>query len=137
MRLNASLWKTEFEGLQLQTLRRDGSFQVINVAGATSQGIEADVNLAATDYLDVFFAVQFLDADFADEVPGLTPGLPALGGQDIPFASDITGILALISACQSVIVAGTFSLTATCFSGPSIFPLRNRTLRAPRNRMNY
>ena len=93
MRLNASIWKTEFEGLQLQTLRRDGSFQVINVAGATSQGVEADLNLAATDYLDVFFAVQFLDADFADGVPGLTPGLPALGGQDIPFASDITGNL--------------------------------------------
>ena len=93
MRLNASLWKTEFEGLQLQTLRPDGSFQVTNVAGATSQGIEADVNLAVTDYLDVFFAVQFLDADFDDGVPALSPGLPPMGGQDIPYASDITGNL--------------------------------------------
>lgn len=91
MRLNASLWKTEFEGLQLQTLRPDGSFQVINVSGATSQGIEADVNIAATDYLDVFFAVQFLDADFDDNAPALTPGLPPMGGEDLPFASDITG----------------------------------------------
>ena len=91
MRLNASLWKTDFEGLQLQTLRPDGSFQVVNVAGATSQGVELDVNLAATRYLDVFFAVQFLDADFDDGVPALSPGLPAMGGQDIPYASDITG----------------------------------------------
>ena len=93
MRLNASLWKTEFEGLQLQTLRPDGSFQVINVSGATSQGIEADVNIAATDYLDVFFAVQFLDADFDDEAPALSPGLPPMGGEDLPFASNITGNL--------------------------------------------
>ena len=93
MRLNASLWKTDFEGLQLQTLRPDGSFQVVNVAGATSQGVELDVNLAATQYLDVFFAVQFLDADFDDGVPALSPGLPAMGGQDIPYASDITGNL--------------------------------------------
>ena len=91
VRLNASLWKTEFEGLQLQTLRPDGSFQVINVSGATSQGIEADVNIAATDYLDVFFAVQFLDADFDDNAPALSPGLPPMGGEDLPFASDITG----------------------------------------------
>ena len=93
MRLNASLWKTEFQGLQLQTLRPDGSFQVINVSGATSQGIEADVNIAATDYLDVFFAVQFLDADFDDNAPALSPGLPPMGGEDLPFASDITGNL--------------------------------------------
>ena len=91
MRLNASLWKTEFEGLQLQTLRPDGSFQVTNVAGATSQGAEMDVNLAVNQYLDVFFSAQFLDADFDDGVPALSPGLPAMGGQDIPFASDITG----------------------------------------------
>ena len=91
MRLNGSLWKTDFQGLQLQTLRPDGSFQVINVAGATSQGVELDVNLAATQYLDVFFAVQFLDADFDDGVPALSPGLPAMGGQDIPYSSDITG----------------------------------------------
>ena len=93
MRLNASLWKTEFEGLQLQTLRPDGSFQVINVSGATSQGIEADINIAATDYLDVFFAVQFLDADFDDNAPALSPGLPPMGGEDLPFASNITGNL--------------------------------------------
>ena len=93
MRLNASLWKTEFAGLQLQTLRPDGSFQVINVSGATSQGIEADVNIAATDYLDVYFAVQFLDADFDDNAPALSPGLPPMGGEDLPFASDITGNL--------------------------------------------
>ena len=93
MRLNASLWKTEFAGLQLQTLRPDGSFQVVNVSGATSQGIEADVNIAATDYLDVFFSVQFLDADFDDNTPALSPGLPPMGGEDLPFASDITGNL--------------------------------------------
>ena len=91
MRLNASAWKTDFEGLQLQTLRTDGSFQVINVAGATSQGVELDVNLAVNRNLDVYAAVQFLDADFNDDVPALSPGLPALGGQDIPYASDITG----------------------------------------------
>ena len=93
MRLNASLWRTEFEGLQLQTLRTDGSFQVTNVAGATSQGAELDVNLAVNRNLDVYAAIQFLDADFDDGVPALSPGLPAMGGQDIPYASDITGNL--------------------------------------------
>ena len=91
MRLNASIWKTDFAGLQLQTLRTDGSFQVVNVAGATSQGVELDVNLAVHRNIDVYAAVQFLDADFDDGVPALSPGLPALGGQDIPYSSDITG----------------------------------------------
>ena len=91
LRLNASFWLTDFEGLQLQTLRTDGSFQVINVQGAKSQGVEADMNFAATDYLDITFAIQYLDAEFDSGVPALSPGLPALGGQDIPYASEWTG----------------------------------------------
>ena len=89
-RLNASAWDTDFDNLQTQTLRPDGAFAVVNIAGATSRGVEIETNFAATEAVTLSAAIQFLDATFADGLPALTPGFPPIGGQDIPFSSDTT-----------------------------------------------
>jgi outer membrane receptor protein involved in Fe transport len=97
MRLNLAAWSTQFDGLQVQTLREDGSFAVSNVEGATSQGIEAESSLAITDDLSASFGLQYLDATYDDGIPALTdsPGFLPLGGQDLPFASEWSGNVGL------------------------------------------
>ena len=90
LRLNISAWDTDFDNLQTQTLRADGAFAVVNIAGATSQGVEIETDFAASEAITVNASIQFLDASFADGLGPLTPGFPPLGGQDIPFASDTT-----------------------------------------------
>jgi outer membrane receptor protein involved in Fe transport len=90
LRLNVSAWDTDFENLQTQTLRSDGAFAVVNIAGATSRGIEIESMFAATDAVNINAAIQFLDATFEDGLPALTPGFPPLGGENIPFSSETT-----------------------------------------------
>ena len=97
MRLNLAAWHTSFDGLQLQTLRSDGSFAVTNVKGATSQGIEAESSIAFTENLSANLGVQYLDATFDSGIPALTvaPGYLPLGGEPLPFSSDWTGNVGL------------------------------------------
>ena len=97
LRLNGSIWNTDFEDLQTQTLRSDGAFAVVNIEGATSRGAEIEATFAATENADVSFAVQYLDATFEDGLPPLTPapGFLPLGGENIPFSSEVTANLGL------------------------------------------
>lgn len=97
VRLNVALFNTHFKGLQLQTLRADGSFAVSNVAGARSQGVELETLWAATSELTVNASVQYLDAKFDSGIPALTiaPGFLPLGGERLPFSSEWTGNLGL------------------------------------------
>ena len=87
VQLNAALWHTKFKGLQVQTLRPDGSFAVTNAQGATSQGLEADITARVVQGLALTASVQYADATFADGIPALSAGFPALGGQRLPFSS--------------------------------------------------
>ncbi len=95
LRLNVSAWNTDFENLQTQTLRADGAFAVVNIAGATSQGVEVEALFAATDYISLNASIQLLDATYEDGLPALTPGFPPIGGQEIPFSSDTTANLGI------------------------------------------
>lgn len=87
VQLNAAAWHTKFKGLQLQTLRSDGSFAVTNAEGAVSQGFEADITARVVSGLAVTASMQYADAKFADGVPALSAGFPPLGGQRLPFSS--------------------------------------------------
>ena len=90
LRLNVAAWNTDFEDLQTQTLRADGAFAVVNIAGATSRGIEIESDFAASEVFTLSGAIQFLDAEFDEGLPALSPGFPPLGGQNIPFSSKVT-----------------------------------------------
>lgn len=97
MRLNLSGWYTHFKDLQLQTLRGDGSFAVTNAAGASSKGIEGNVTYKLSADTTLNTTLQYLDAKFDSGVPALSTGsvngvpFPAMGGQQIPYASHWTG----------------------------------------------
>ena len=92
LRLNAAAWVTTFDDLQVQVLNPQGNFVVTNVEGAESTGIELEGEYAATDYLRFTGAVQFVDAQYDDDVGGLTTPIP-VGGTDLPYVSDTTASL--------------------------------------------
>ena len=95
LRLNLAAWNTDFDNLQTQTLRADGAFAVVNIEGARSRGVEMESTLVVNENVSVRAALQWLDAAFADGLPPLTPGFLPLGGEDIPFSSDLTGSVGL------------------------------------------
>jgi outer membrane receptor protein involved in Fe transport len=95
MRLNVAAWYTEFDDLQVQVLNPQGNFEVTNVAGAESYGVEVDGDYAANDYLTLNASVQWVDATYDDDVGGLTTPIP-VGGDDLPFVSDWTASIGFI-----------------------------------------
>lgn len=95
MRLNAAVWLTQFDDLQVQVLNPEGSFGVTNVAGAESLGIEVDGDYSVNDYLTINAAVVWVDASYDDDVGPLTTPIP-IGGERLPFVSDWTGNLGFV-----------------------------------------
>ena len=95
LRLNLAAWNTDFDNLQTQTLRADGAFAVVNIEGARSRGVEMESTLVVNENISIHAAVQWLDATFADGLPPLTPGFLPLGGEDIPFSSNLTGTVGM------------------------------------------
>ena len=90
-RLEAAIWKTDFEDLQQQVLQPDGSFSVVNVAGASSQGIEISGAYAITENWNINASLQYVDAEFDSGVGSITAGGRVLDGTPLPFVSDYTG----------------------------------------------
>jgi outer membrane receptor protein involved in Fe transport len=91
LRVNASIFLTQFDDLQLQTLRPDGTFDVVNVEGAEALGVEVETNWAVTDYLSIDAALMYLDATFDDGIGVIDPAFPDPSGEDLPFSSEWTG----------------------------------------------
>ena len=94
--LNASVFLTQFDDLQLQNLRPDGTFDVINASGAEAPGFEVEADWAATDNLSFKATILYLDAKFDDDVGVLDPTRPDPSGQRLPFSSEWTGQLGLV-----------------------------------------
>ena len=95
LRLNAAIWLTEFDDLQVQFLNPQGNFAVTNVEGAESLGVEVDGEWAVTDNLRLTGAVQWVDATYDDDVGPLTTPIP-VGGDNLPYVSDWTGNLGFV-----------------------------------------
>ncbi len=89
-RFEAAIWNTDFDDLQQQVLQPDGSFSVINVSGASSQGAEASGALSLSDNLSVNASIQYVDTEFSDGVGAIAQGGRVLDGTSLPFISDVT-----------------------------------------------
>ncbi|MFK8030146.1 MAG: TonB-dependent receptor [Gammaproteobacteria bacterium] len=110
VRLNATLFTNTFDDLQVSTstITTDAGGSVViipviaNVADSTSQGLEVEMQWAATDWLQVGFSGALLDTEYdafpnsacntangasADPVTGLCD----LSGQPLPLAADYSG----------------------------------------------
>jgi len=94
--LNASVFFTKFDDLQLQTLRPDGSFAVENAAEAEAPGVEIEGQWAATDNLTINAALLYLDAQFGDNIGIIDPSRPDPSGKRLPFSSEWTGQIGAI-----------------------------------------
>jgi len=99
--LNATLFQSEFDDLQVSTIDSvTATFNVGNAASATTKGLEADLTWAATGNLTLFASVAFLDStydSFPDgpctfvQNPTSAPGCTQdLGGRELPFAPDFS-----------------------------------------------
>lgn len=64
--LNAALFRTEFENLQVSVFDGTLGFNVGNAASAVSQGIELDGRMALTENLVLAGGLAFLDFEFQD-----------------------------------------------------------------------
>jgi iron complex outermembrane receptor protein len=91
--LNAALFRTEFEDLQVNTFDpATADSYVQNAAEVITQGLELDGRWAVNDYLTLGAAYTYLDAEYEDfnpapcAVDGSVPG-----SNQFPFACDASG----------------------------------------------
>lgn len=88
-RLNFSIYRNEYDDLQVSTLIGPGSFAVGNAASAVTQGAEADLQWRVTEALTFTATVALLDAEYDefDEGPcsqfQIDNGLCSSGFQDL------------------------------------------------------
>ncbi|MEM8497124.1 MAG: TonB-dependent receptor [Pseudomonadota bacterium] len=96
-RVNAALFQTEYEDLQVQVF--DGTLATVtrNAASATTQGFEVDSLWAATDSLTVTLGLGYTNAEYDDfqgascytsqtEAQGCVAGFQDLSGGDLQLA---------------------------------------------------
>lgn len=99
LQLLASAWSTDFDDLQIQVLRPDGTFAVSNAASATSEGIEIEGLFSATENLDLNFSIQWVEAEYGSDV-GFIPGAGDLSGQNLNNSSELTGVIGATYSAQ-------------------------------------
>ena len=102
--LNAALFKSEFDDLQVSTIDAvTTTFNVGNAATATTQGLEVDLTWAVTDQLTLFAAIAWLNSEYDDfpdgpctfvQNPTSAPGcVQNLSGKELPYAPEFSGTI--------------------------------------------
>jgi iron complex outermembrane receptor protein len=89
---NAAVFHIDWQDLQLNlpNLLAPGEFYIANVGGASSSGVELELNARVHPNVDVFGGVGYTKATFKDE--SLSGGM-AVGGNTIPNTPDYTASL--------------------------------------------
>jgi outer membrane receptor protein involved in Fe transport len=96
-RLNISIYRNEYDDLQVSALSGPVTFTVGNAASAVTQGVDADLQWQATEALFIQASVSLLDAKYDDfqgaacsyfqTSNGLCPnGVQDLSGKTLPYA---------------------------------------------------
>jgi iron complex outermembrane recepter protein len=89
---NAAVFHIDWEDMQLNlpNLFVPGEFYIANVGGATSSGVELDLNARVHPNVDVFGGIGYTKAEFKDD--SISAGLP-VGGNTVPNTPDYTASL--------------------------------------------
>jgi iron complex outermembrane receptor protein len=89
---NAAVFRIDWADMQLNlpNLFVPGEFYIANVGGATSSGVEAELNARVHPNVDVFGAIGYTKATFDDD--SISAGMP-VGGNTVPNTPDFTGAL--------------------------------------------
>ena len=90
--VNASVFRIDWEDLQLNLpdLTSPGSFYIANVGGATSSGVELELNARVHPSVDVFGGLGYTKATFSDG--SVSSGVP-VGGNLIPNTPEYSATL--------------------------------------------
>jgi len=67
--LNVSVFRTEFDELQVSTITPQGAATVVNAAGAITQGLELDGSWRVSESVTLGASYAYLDAFYDDSVP--------------------------------------------------------------------
>lgn len=81
LQLNASVFYTEFDDLQISTLDLETGLQISNGGDAETSGLEAELNYSPLEGLVLMANYAYLDAEFSDG---------PLDGNDLAYAPDST-----------------------------------------------
>jgi iron complex outermembrane recepter protein len=86
---NASVFRIDWEDLQLNIpdLTSPAQFYIANIGGATSTGVELELNARVHSSVDVFGGVGYTRARFSDDA--VSNGVP-VGGNSIPNTPEYT-----------------------------------------------
>jgi iron complex outermembrane receptor protein len=90
--VNAAVFRIDWEDMQLNlpNLFVPGEFYIDNVGGATSSGVELDLNARVHPNVDLFGGIGYTKATFDDD--SVSSGVP-VGGNTVPNTPDYTGSL--------------------------------------------
>jgi iron complex outermembrane recepter protein len=90
--VNASVFRIDWDDLQLNLpdLSSPGSFYIGNVGGATSSGVEFELNARVHSSVDVFAGLGYTKATFSDG--SVSSGVP-VGGNTIPNTPEYSATL--------------------------------------------
>jgi len=87
---NAAVFRIDWEDLQLNLLDAFGGFYIANVGGATSSGVELELNARLHPGVDLFGAVGYTRARFKQG--SVSSGAP-VGGNTVPNTPDYTATI--------------------------------------------
>jgi iron complex outermembrane receptor protein len=91
---DAAVFHIDWEDMQLNlpNLFVPGEFYIANVGGATSSGVEFELNARVHPNVDVFGGIGYTKAEFKDD--SISGGLP-VGGNTVPNTPDYTASLGI------------------------------------------
>jgi iron complex outermembrane receptor protein len=91
---NAAVFRIDWEDMQLNlpNLFVPGEFYIANVGGATSSGVELELNARVHPNVDVFGGIGYTKAEFDED--SISGGLP-VGGNTVPNTPDYTASLGI------------------------------------------
>ena len=91
---NAAVFRIDWDDMQLNlpNLFVPGEFYIANVGGATSSGVELEVNARVHPNVDIFGGIGYTKAEFDDD--SISGGVP-VGGNTVPNTPDYTASLGI------------------------------------------
>jgi iron complex outermembrane receptor protein len=112
---NAAVFRIDWADMQLNlpNLFVPGEFYIDNVGGATSLGVEFELNARVHPNLDVFGGIGYTKATFDDD--SISGGLP-VGGNTVPNTPDYTGSLG-VQLSRSLTQGTLYGRAEVTFSG--------------------
>jgi len=113
---NAAVFHIDWADMQLNlpNLFVPGEFYIANVGGATSSGVELEVNARVRPGVDVFGGIGYTKARFKDD--SISSGLP-VGGNTIPNTPDYTASLGIQLSHSLTSAASLYGRAEATFSG--------------------